>query len=208
MLNDEAERTMLFLHVWGHPAPAFHRAHGLCARAALRRVLALPSSQHLLCWLLPWQLVFHTFLGCKANRLMQSLPISTRAGAQSSHQGRRPLPQQLLSLLGRSGWCRWPWPWPAVFPVSAWTHLSHGAQRPPPNGCLNPRALFQTQTPGEWWTQASGSHGCSQLCSEHSAGAPALLQRGEALGPGEAPSGSLPSVPRRGVLQGPLSTDV
>lgn len=108
MLNDEAERTMLFLHVWGHPAPAFHRAHGLCARAALRRVPALPSSQHLLCWLLPWQLVFHTFLGCKANRLMQSLPISTWAGAQSSHQGRRPLPQHLLSLLGCAGWCRWP----------------------------------------------------------------------------------------------------
>ena len=70
---------------------------------SLRRFPALPSSQLLLCWLLSWQLVFHTFLGCKANRLMQSLPISTRAGAQSSHQGRRPLPQQLLSRLGRAG---------------------------------------------------------------------------------------------------------
>ena len=104
--------------------------------------------------------------------------------------------------------CRWPWPWSAMFSVSTWTHLSHGAQRPSPNSCLNPRALFQTQTPGEWWTQPSGSHGCSQLCSEHRADVPAPLQRGKALGPSEAQSGSLPSVPRIGVLQGPLSTDV
>ena len=182
--------------------------HRVCAQAALWHVPALPFSQLRLCWLLSWQLVFHTFLGCKANRLMQSLPISTRARAQSSHQGRRPLSQQLLSLLGRAGWCRWPWPWSAMFSVSTWTHLSHGARRPSPNSCLNPRALFQTQTPEEWWTQPSGSHGCSQLCSEHRAGVPAPLQRGKALGPTEAQSGSLPSVPRRGVLQGSLSTDV
>ena len=38
MLNDEAERTVLFLCVWGHPAPAFQwGAQGLCTSRSLAR---------------------------------------------------------------------------------------------------------------------------------------------------------------------------
>ena len=146
---DEAERTTLFLHFGGLLAPSFQRgARGPCmsCSAVPSHPAVLPASPlraALMAACLP-----HIPWGQGQQADGEACPLGPGLGHSLSTKEEGHFLSCSFLFLGRSGCCIWSWPWSVMFHVSTWTHLSHGAQRPSPNGCLNPSIIPNSDSRG------------------------------------------------------------